>query len=185
MIEDRNVYLARDFWAAFRSRFLPVTVVGLIFCCCTALAVLAITAYAGAATDNLLFAAPLAIAIVVAVLLPLFAIHLFVALAQGSDRSLADSAKASAIGLVARPLPGFAALMAVALLWLIHVHFLPWIAPPAGAGRFLARRAVDQLRRAQGRSVRFLAYRNRAPTGANKKTEDAVGVTILNDGGKT
>ena len=62
---------------------------------------------------------------IVQVLLPLFSIHLFVGLAQGAGRSLTDVFKASAIGLLARPLPGLAALLFVALLWLVHVLFYP------------------------------------------------------------
>ena len=66
MLEDRNVWLLRDFWAAFRKRFVLTTVLGFGFCVGEALAVLAITTYAGAATDQLVFAAPLSIAIVIA-----------------------------------------------------------------------------------------------------------------------
>ena len=125
MIEDRNVYLWRDFWSVFRSRFRLATLLGLAFCCAGGLTPLAIATYAGAAKGNLLAAVPLTIAITVAVLLPLFGNHLAVALAQGNGRSLADLAKASAIGLLARPLPGLAALLVVALLWLAHVLFYP------------------------------------------------------------
>ena len=125
MVEDRNVYLWRDFWRAFRSRFLPATVLGVVFCCAGALAILAVRTYGGAAKGDLLFAAPMTVALVVSVLLPLFGIHLFVGLAQGGGRSLADIFKASAIGLLARPLPGLAALLFVALLWLVHVLFYP------------------------------------------------------------
>jgi uncharacterized membrane protein YesL len=125
MIEDRNVYLWRDFWSAFRSRFVPATLLGLVFCGAGALTVLAIHTYGGAAKGNLIFAAPLTIALVVAVLLPLFAIHLFAALALGAGRPFADIVKASAIGLLARPLPGLAALLFVALLWLADILFYP------------------------------------------------------------
>ncbi len=125
MIEDRNVYLWRDFWSAFRSRFVPATLLGLVFCGAGALTVLAIHAYGEAAKGNLLFAAPLTIALVIAVLLPLFATHLFAALALGAGRPFADIVKASAIGLLARPLPGLAALLFVALLWLAAIFFYP------------------------------------------------------------
>ena len=125
MIEDRNVYLWRDFWTAFRSRFWPTTLLGLIFCGGGWLTILAIQTYGGAAKDNLLAVAPLTIAVAVSVLLPLFASHLFVAIALSAGRSLADIAKASAIGLLARPLPGLAALLFVALLWLVHILFYP------------------------------------------------------------
>jgi uncharacterized membrane protein YesL len=125
MIEDRNVYLFRDFWSAFRSRFLLATLLGLSFCCAGALAVLAVRTYAEAAKDDLLFVAPLTIAVAVSVLLALWTTHLFVALARGEHRPLSDMAKAAVIGVLARPLPGLAALLFVALLWLAHVLFYP------------------------------------------------------------
>jgi len=125
MIEDRNVYLWRDFWGAFRSRFRPATLLGFAFCAAGALTVLAMETYAVAAKSSLLSVAPLTIAIAVAALLPLFAAHLFVALATGAGRPLRDCAKASAVGLLARPLPGLAALLFVAMLWLAHILFYP------------------------------------------------------------
>ena len=125
MLEDRNVYLARDFWSAFRLRFVIATLTGLVFSAAGGLTVLAIATYAGAAKGTLIAVVPLAIALTVAALLPLLAIHLFVGLTLGAGRSLADIAKASAIGLLARPLPGLAALALVALLWLVHILFYP------------------------------------------------------------
>ena len=68
---------------------------------------------------------PLTIALTVVGAAAAFRHHLFVALAQGTGRPLADIAKASAIGLLARPLPGLAALLFVALLWLAHILFYP------------------------------------------------------------
>jgi uncharacterized membrane protein YesL len=125
MIDDRNVYPWRDFQDAFRSRFAVSTLAGLLFGVAAALDYLAILTYAEAAKTNLLFAAPLTIAATVSVLLPLLAAHLFVALNKGSGRPLVDIFKASAIGVIARPLPGLAALFIVALLWLAHIVFYP------------------------------------------------------------
>jgi uncharacterized membrane protein YesL len=125
MIEDRNVYLLRDFWSAFRTRFLTATLLGVLFICAGALTILAVRTYAEAAKNDLLYAAPLTIAVAAAVLLPLLGTHLFVALAQSKRRSLHDVTKAAAIGLLARPFPGLAAIMFVALLWLAHVLFYP------------------------------------------------------------
>jgi uncharacterized membrane protein YesL len=125
MIEDRNVYLLRDFWSAFRSQFLAITLLGLSFCSAGALGILAVRTYAEAAKSDLLFVAPLTIAVVVAVLLPLWAAHFFVALARGKNRPLRDKAKAAAFGMLTRPLPGLAALLFVALLWLAHILFYP------------------------------------------------------------
>jgi len=125
MIEDRNVYLWRDFWSAFRARLGITTTLGLLMGAGVGLSLLAIATYAEAAKSNLLLIMPLAIAITVCVLLPLLGMHVFVALAKGGDRPLADILKASAIGLIARPLPGLAALFVMALFWLAQVYFYP------------------------------------------------------------
>jgi uncharacterized membrane protein YesL len=125
MIEDRNVYLLSDFWSAFRSRLAIATLLGLLLCTGGVLSYLAIGTYAEAAKNNLLFVAPLTIAITFATLLPLFGAHIFVALAKGAGKPFSAILKASAIGLIARPLPGLAALFAVGLLWLGHVLFYP------------------------------------------------------------
>ncbi len=125
MIEDRNVYLWHDFWSAFRSRFGLTTLLGLTLCCVAALTILAIQTYAEAAKSNLLAVAPLTIGLTMSVLLPLVGVHLFVAIAQCAGRSLPDILKASAIGLLARPLPGLGALLFVTLLWLAEIIFYP------------------------------------------------------------
>ncbi len=125
MIEDRNVYLVRDFWAAFRSRFWAVTLVGVLLAGAQALAVLAVRSYALAAVDQILFAVPLAIALAVAVLLPVFAAHLFVARSCAPGAPLPLIVRAAALGLLARPLPGIAALLFTAMLWLAHISFYP------------------------------------------------------------
>ena len=184
MIEDRNVYLWRDFWSAFRSRFRLTTVLGLIFCCCGALTVLAIQTYAEAAKSNLLSVVPLTIAIAASALLPLFAIHLFVGMAQGAGRSLADITKASAIGLLARPLPGLAAILFVALLWLAHILFYPAsiflpVLVNFSLGALVTSFAV--LKGVQFGFSRIATAPRQGPT-RRPRTQSAF---ILNDGGKT
>ena len=126
MIEDRTVYLWRDFWAAFRSGFVRASLLGALLCAGGLLCAQAISTYATAAKTSLTFAPPLAIALVVAVALPLFSAHLFVALAVGRNRPVLELLKASAIGVVTRPMPGLAALVVVALLWLAHIWFYPF-----------------------------------------------------------
>jgi len=125
MLEDRNIWLFRDFWAAFRRRFALTTILGLVFCAGEALAILAIATYAEAATDQLVFAAPLTIAVVIALALPLLATNLFVALALRPDTRVADLFRLAAFALLARPLSGLAALAFVASLWVAHILFYP------------------------------------------------------------
>lgn len=125
MIEDRTVYLWRDFWAAFRTGFVRTSVLGALLCGVGMLSALAIASYAAAAKTSLVFATPLAIAVVVAIALPLFSAHLFVAFAVHRNRPLRDLLRASAIGMLTRPLPGLVALVVVALLWIAHIWFYP------------------------------------------------------------
>jgi hypothetical protein len=62
MVEDRNVWLWRDFRDGFLGRFRAATACGLALAALTALAGGATIAYAGAARDSLGFAPPLAVA---------------------------------------------------------------------------------------------------------------------------
>ena len=125
MIEDRTVYLWRDFWAAFRAGFIRTSLLGAVLFGSGLLCAQAISTYANAAKTNLAFAVPLAIGLAVAVALPLFSAHVFVALSMGRNRPLSTILKASAIGVLTRPMPGLAALVVVALLWLAHIWFYP------------------------------------------------------------
>jgi uncharacterized membrane protein YesL len=125
MIEDRNVYLLRDFWTAFRSRFWAATALGAALCAVVAAAIVALCTYFGLAVASPLFVVPFAIATTVAVLAPLLGAHLFVALARNQGRPFRQIAWAAALGMLSRPLPGLGALAFVALLWLVHVAFYP------------------------------------------------------------
>lgn len=125
MIEDRNVYLLRDFWEGFRSQFVRASLLGFALAAATALAVLAVRSYAALALENLAYAAPLALAASMAVLIPLFAFQLFTALALSERQSTGTLLKAAFLGLLAQPLHGLAALAIVAALWVAHVLFYP------------------------------------------------------------
>lgn len=125
MIEDRNVYLLRDFWRAFRTRFALATGLGIAFAAVEALSLLALVSYANAARDHLAFVVPMVVALVVSALLPLYAGHVLVAMALKGKATLGTLARASALGLLARPLPGLGAFFFVALLWVVHVIFYP------------------------------------------------------------
>jgi len=125
MVEDRPVYLWRDFWNAFRASFVRATLLGVLLAGASLLCAQALSGYGAAANENLAYAAPLAIAVVVALAVPLIAMHLFVALAVRGNHSMSALIKAAAIGAIARPLPGLAALAVVALLWLAHISFYP------------------------------------------------------------
>ena len=124
MLDDRNVYLGRDFLEAFRRKFWRATVVGY-----GAFGVVAVAAYAAfsfvqAARDNLFLALPLTISASTAVFMMIAASYAFVLLAM-RDQPLRVLLKRAMLGALARPLPALAALAFVALLWVLHVVFYP------------------------------------------------------------
>jgi len=125
MIEDRNIYLLRDFWAAFRAGFWRATGFGALLLAGGTLAVLAVQSYAALALESLIYAAPLALAIAMAVLIPLFALYLFTALAMDMAATSVDLIKAAALGLLRNPLAGLSALAVICALWIAHILFYP------------------------------------------------------------
>ncbi len=125
MIEDRNVYLLREFWAAFRSGFWRATGFGAILIAAGALAVIAVQTYAALALASLIYAAPLALAIAMAIIVPLFALYLFTALAMDTKATIARLLKAAGLGLLRNPLSGLSALAVIGALWIAHILFYP------------------------------------------------------------
>lgn len=125
MIEDRNVYLLRDFWAAFRAGFWRATGFGVVLIAAGALAVLAVQSYAALALGSLIYAVPLALALTMVIAIPLFALGLFTALALDMTATAARLIKAAALGLLRNPLPGLCALAVIGALWVAHILFYP------------------------------------------------------------
>lgn len=124
MLEDRNVYLGRDFLEAFRRRFWRATALGAISAAAAGLAGYAAFIFLQASTANLLLALPLTVSVSTAVF-ALIAASYAVVLAAMSDRPLTAVLRLALLGALARPLPALAALGFVALLWLLHVIFYP------------------------------------------------------------
>lgn len=124
MVDDQNHYLLRDFRRAFTRRFATATLTGLFTLGIGAMAIFAVTSYASAAKDHLFFAAPLGLVTGVIALLPIYASTLMVVLAI-SDLPLKHALRAGFFGLLARPLPGLAALAVMIALWLAHIAFYP------------------------------------------------------------
>ena len=124
MVEDRNCYLWRDFWETFRARFVAATLAGISLGVAFGVTGFALAAYVRAAAQNLAFSLPLAVALVVLALVPLLAAHLFALLAM-SRLPLSRLLPVACLGLLARPLPGLAAMGFVAALWLLHVLLYP------------------------------------------------------------
>ncbi|MBB4481893.1 YesL family protein [Rhizobium etli] len=123
-VEDRNTYLLRDFTEAFLRYFWRATAWGLALAGALAIGVHAIVNYAAGARDNLMLAAPLAVALVATAFVAVLACHLIVLMVI-RDLPAPRLLRLSALASVARPLPALAALALSAALWLAHILFYP------------------------------------------------------------
>ncbi|MCV9945616.1 DUF624 domain-containing protein [Rhizobium sp. BT-175] len=124
LVEDRNTYLLRDFTEAFQRYFWRSTVWGLALAGALSIGVHAIITYAAGARDNLMLAAPLAIALVATAFLAVLACHLIVLMVM-RDLPVLRLLRLAALASVVRPLPALAALAFNAALWLAHILFYP------------------------------------------------------------
>jgi uncharacterized membrane protein YesL len=124
MLEDRNVYLGRDFLDAFRQRFWKAMSLGFV-----AAAVIGLSGYVAfiffqAARTNVFLALPLTVSASTGVFALIATSYAFSLLAM-RDQPLTALLKQAMLGALARPLPALAALAFVGLLWLLHVVFYP------------------------------------------------------------
>ncbi|ARM16504.1 MULTISPECIES: YesL family protein [Rhizobium] len=124
LVEDRNTYLLRDFAEAFLRYFWRATAWGLVLTGGLALGIYAILSYAAGARDNLMLAAPLAVALVATAFLAVTACHL-IALMVVRDLPALRLLRLATLASVTRPLPALAALAFNAALWLAHILFYP------------------------------------------------------------
>lgn len=124
MLEDRPVYLMRDFWEAFRSRFWRATAIGLATAIVVALSGYATSSFFTAATQNLMFVLPMVVVASSGLFAVLAAMHAVTLLAM-ADRPLPSVVRLALLGALIRPLPALGALAVVAVLWLLHVIFYP------------------------------------------------------------
>ncbi|MBB5664070.1 putative membrane protein YesL [Rhizobium leguminosarum] len=124
LVEDRNTYLLRDFTEAFLRYFWRATAWGLTLAGAFAICLQAILTYAAGARDNLMLAAPLAIALVATAFIAVFACHLVMLIVM-RDLPALRLLRLAALASVVRPLPALAALAFNATLWLAHILFYP------------------------------------------------------------
>lgn len=125
MVEDRHHYLWRDFRDTFMACFWTAGLAGAILLALEALAVFSCAAYARLVSEYLILTVLMMVTAMVAVLIPVFTANLFVLLATERDVRLGICVRAAAIGVLLRPLPAFGALLAIAMLWLVHILFYP------------------------------------------------------------
>ena len=124
MIEHRNYYTLREFCEAFRARFASATLVGCALAVGMSIASLALAAFARMASLHLVFSVPVAVALSICVLLPLYGAHLFVLLARRPE-PLRRVLRPAFLGLLARPAPAAVALVFVIALWSVQIVFYP------------------------------------------------------------
>lgn len=124
MLEDRNVYLMRDFWEAFRDRFWRALVLGLTAVAATGLPAYGAFIFFQAAKGELLLALPLVVSAATALYALLASSYAFVLLAT-RDMPLARLIRLALLGALAKPLPALAAFAFVVLLWLMHIVLYP------------------------------------------------------------
>ena len=124
MLEDRPVYLGRDFVEALRHRFAKATLLGGLIVAVIGIALFAASTFLGAARDNLLFALPLTISTATALFAAIAACYAITLLAL-RDEPLGLLLKRALLGALAKPLPALAALAFVAALWVLHILFYP------------------------------------------------------------
>ncbi|WP_370675156.1 DUF624 domain-containing protein [Pleomorphomonas sp. PLEO] len=124
MIRDENHYLWRDFWESFRREFWRATLVGWIFGATVALGVAAIVVYARATTEEPLFVLAVVVSLFGTILLLLMATHSFTLMMLTGlpiPRLLGTACLMTMAGFV----PGLAALLLCATVWLVHVAAYP------------------------------------------------------------
>lgn len=123
-VEDRNVYLLRDFIEAFIGYFRRATAWGLAFTATLGMGGYATASYASAARDNLALVAPLTVSFVVTAFIAVMACHLIVLMVM-RDLPALKLLRLAAIASIIRPFPALAALAFVSALWLAHIVFYP------------------------------------------------------------
>ncbi|MBS1164417.1 MAG: hypothetical protein H6R00_442 [Proteobacteria bacterium] len=124
MIRDENHYLWRDFWETFRREFRRASLVGWIFGAALALGVAAIAVYARAAAEEPLFVLAVVVSLFGTILLLLMASHSFTLIlltSLSTWRLLGTACLMTVAGFV----PGLAALLLCAVVWLVHVAAYP------------------------------------------------------------
>ena len=124
MLQDKPVYLGRDFLETFRKRFWKATVLGVIATLAIALPAYAAFILLQAARDNIMLALPVAISASTALFAAIAAAYALTLLAL-RDQPLGLLLKRALLGGLARPLPALTAIAVVALLWVLHVIFYP------------------------------------------------------------
>lgn len=123
-VEDRNVYLLRDFVDGLKRYWLRATAWGLISGAGLGLGIHAVKTYGTATAENLVYAAPLMISLCATLFLLVMACQ-FMVISVCAERSLSETVRLAALATLVKPLPLLGALLFVCALWLAHILFYP------------------------------------------------------------
>lgn len=124
MLEDRPVYLGRDFLEAFRGRFVKSTLLSAITIATVGLSGFAAVTFFVAAKSSLLFVLPFSISASSALFASIASAYAVTLLAM-REQPFMLLLRRALLGALLRPLPALAALAVVAALWLLHILFYP------------------------------------------------------------
>lgn len=124
IVEDRNVYLLRDFLEAMRAHALRASLWALGTAGAISAGAYAIVAYGTHARDSLIYAVPLTVSLVATVFVAVTSSY-FVMVSVAGRGPIRFGVRRAALAALLHPLPMLAALAVIALLWLAHILFYP------------------------------------------------------------
>ncbi|MBT9369685.1 DUF624 domain-containing protein [Rhizobium sp. CSW-27] len=124
IVEDRNVYLLRDFREAMRAHALRASLWAIITAGAVSAGTYAIIIYGTYAQDALIYVLPLTVSLVATVFAAVVSSY-FVMVSVAGRGSIRTALRQAALAALLHPLPALASLAVVALLWLAHVLFYP------------------------------------------------------------
>lgn len=123
-VEDRNVYLLRDFIDGLKRYWLRATLWGILSGIGLGLGAYATMTYGAATATNLAYVVPLTVSLCVTLFLLVVACQ-FMVLSVCEDRRAMQTARLAAIAALVKPLPVLGALLFVCGLWLAHILLYP------------------------------------------------------------
>ncbi|SNY90218.1 Uncharacterized membrane protein YesL [Cohaesibacter sp. ES.047] len=124
MIDDEVVFLWRDFWRAFVRLFFKATGLGLGLGVAGGICCYAAYIYGQMALQTMLYIAPAALAVAIALFLLMAAVGAFTLLAR-FDLPLGMLMRCGFLTALARPLPILAGVLFAVSLWGAHILFYP------------------------------------------------------------
>lgn len=123
-VEDRNVYLLRDFIEGLKRYWIRATIWALALGIALGIGTYTSLTYGAATGTNLAYAAALTISLCVTLFLLVVAIQ-FMVLSVCVERPALETIRLAAIATLVKPLPVLGAILFVCGLWLAHILLYP------------------------------------------------------------